>query len=65
MSEWIAVPDRRPPDNRRVLLYWFGLSDMILIGSYTDVFGWTADGRRCPAPTHWMPLPESPEVFAP
>jgi len=63
-QRWIPVSERLPECDKDVLVFWGKALD----GSTIDWFGtaWRNecdDGKWCTdpiVPTHWMPLPESP-----
>ena len=60
MSQWIPVDERLPEIGVSVLVADFGdVHEMAWNGRYWVVpaSGWVGDGV-----THWMPLPEPPEV---
>ena len=62
MSEWISVKDRLPKIDEEVLVCFtdgfnqikFGVAWTISIDGWSGYFGGNI--------THWMPLPEPPEV---
>ena len=61
---WIAVTERLPRMGERVMVAhaadkWIGVGERDIIGSYEY---WSDDGEELNQPTHWMPLPEPPEV---
>ena len=64
MNEWISVKDRTPEAFCKVLAVWRSNGETVI-----DTAFWTDSGFACihwivaPAKiTHWMPLPEPPEV---
>lgn len=64
MCNWISVKDRLPDECTHVLVYGeFGVSMAFLYG---DNKHWyiadTEDWDEVREVTHWMPLPEPPEV---
>jgi hypothetical protein len=71
MSDWISVEDRMPPIDTKVLfmhfyrdeIQWISSGDLLEDGSFfddkdDDVY----NSRYSDTVTHWMPLPEPPEV---
>ena len=54
MSEWIPVDERLPPEETRLLAYD---GDKVFESEY-----WNGNWEWCADVTHWMPLPEPPEV---
>jgi hypothetical protein len=54
MSEFIPVSERLPPEETRVLAYD---GDKVFESEY-----WSGRWEWCADVTHWMPLPEPPEV---
>lgn len=62
MSEWISVKERLPEEGEQVLLLWKHLDHMengqLDEGQYILFDGESMSSH----PTHWMPLPEPPEV---
>lgn len=72
MSEWISVDERLPEDSREVLCWYLNTEGRYcyVIGSYSRRLfeGWETDidNNECyysPVKvTHWMPLPEPPDM---
>lgn len=64
MSEWISVEDRLP-DQGQPVIYWFSLLG-VFAGKFERLNGTNLfSGERGflgDEVTHWMPLPEPPEV---
>ena len=64
--KWISVKDRLPMEGQLVLVYLGGYTGSLMELCSLDEFGgWVTDMRIAEdAPiTHWMPLPEPPEVI--
>lgn len=64
LTRWISVDDRLPEMGERVMVChavdgWVGTGARKLTGAYLH---WDEDGEELNDPTHWMPLPEPPEV---
>lgn len=63
-SQWVQVSERMPPLGERVLCYSLKRGfDVARVEKYWD--GWvTDDGKNLVriAYTHWMPMPQPPEV---
>ena len=60
-ARWIPVEERLPEEGVRVLVFdkAFRQPEM---GTYYAADGWGGDEIAMLDPTHWMPLPEPPEV---
>ena len=61
---WVPVSERLPEMGARVMVGhavdgWVGIGERVLTGTYLH---WEDDGEDLHDPTHWMPLPEPPEV---
>lgn len=65
-SGWISVNDRLPEEDVRVLIVGkrggVQIARSIECGSCSNGRLWISDTRKYPKPTHWMKLPEPPEV---
>lgn len=69
MSEWKAIADEMPPDGVPVLCFGYRWKDSLMCTAsyyakhkYWDPCG--DHGQACDfdiEPTHWMPLPASPD----
>ena len=55
-SEWISVEDRMPPALGKVLVY------SPILGVYMTCYTAYSPSFAEPSVTHWMPLPEPPEM---
>ena len=70
VPQWIPVSERLPDRNENVLIYIPAAAEKTYIASLDEGGMWfssdpTADAYSLGedgAPTHWMPLPEPPEV---
>ncbi|WP_368043047.1 DUF551 domain-containing protein [uncultured Gemmiger sp.] len=61
MSDWISVKDRLPKQQTEVLAFRRGI--MYLAWYDNEIGRWASDEWGIlDAVTHWMPLPEPPEV---
>ena len=65
-NEWVSVEERLPVEAKKVLCF-LALSGgpMVETGYYMGDEGWYYTGVEAPhhgIVTHWMPLPEPPEV---
>jgi hypothetical protein len=64
---WVNVNDKLPENDERVVLYtpynYFG-KDHSCIGDKNSITTCkaTQKGKMVPVFTHWMPLPEMPEI---
>jgi hypothetical protein len=59
--QWVSVEDAMPPNKEPVFLatFWGGVFE----GLWDAAAGeWYMGTTRMPSITHWMPLPEPPEV---
>lgn len=67
MSEWISVKDKLPDDGQQVLAYYTGVEEIDEPPKVrtTFYFGFN-NGFSCVkhygSVSHWMPIPEPPEV---
>ena len=55
------MKERLPPGGVRVLI-WCGPGKFVDFATLDWKYGWHYDDYGSPNPTHWMPLPEPPEV---
>ena len=65
--QWIPVDERLPEVDEHVLACWVPRKDGMACAVIRTLNGkcvWTPGDQwtQCDAPTHWMPLPEPPEV---
>ena len=65
--EWISVLKELPPTDEAVLACWVPRKDGMACAMIRNLDGeycWTPADQwaKCDPPTHWMPLPEPPEV---
>ena len=65
MSDWISVDDRLPK-NRKAVLAWVPINQCHYLVNFEwpEWTSWQGDYRYwwCDEITHWMPLPEPPEM---
>lgn len=59
VPRWISVKERLPENLQKCLTY--SRLNGFKIGCYTEV-GFIMGPGYCTEPTHWMPLPVSPEA---
>lgn len=67
MSKWIPVAERLPKSGERVIVARTKVKDQPLFveqGALMVNGWWKVYGTNTKAVTHWMPLPEPPEVDA-
>jgi len=65
--EWVPVLRELPPTDEPVLACWVPRKDGMACAMIRNLDGeycWTPADQwaKCDPPTHWMPLPEPPEV---
>lgn len=60
LGEWVAVSERVPEGYKRVLVCLDNRA--VCEAAFNPQYGWFETEWRCYRPTHWMPLPEPPEV---
>lgn len=58
---WISVTERLPNEGERVLVFDKAFLQPEM-GTYYSTDGWVGDEIASLDPTHWVPLPEPPEV---
>ncbi len=67
-ARWIPVEERLPEEGEQVIVWMPDCPHhpcgMDMGSCMTDSWGvsWMVSGGRSAFPTHWMPLPEPPEV---
>lgn len=62
MSKWINSRDVLPPRGQPVLGFWF-MGHEYAVVKYDSELGWYDNGMgQVYAPSHWMPLPQGPEM---
>ena len=65
-SRWIAVSERLPEDRQTVIACFppvrSGDPTDVCEATFNKARGWFAMEHGCYTATHWMPLPEPPEV---
>lgn len=63
-SEWISVTERMPKPNKLVLCIWERVDGPVNYGfaRYQRENVWYVSNEGMPKVTHWMPLPEPPEM---
>ena len=61
-SEWIPVSERLPDDGQSVIVFWRKYKEVgeAVFGKEEGWFSTDRDG--CHDVSHWMPMPEPPEV---
>ena len=61
LPRWIHVSERLPEDGESVLAC-FEKSGGVGCATFVERYKWFETDRGCFGATHWMPLPEPPEV---
>lgn len=61
IPRWISVEERLPEDSQSVLAC-FEKSGGVGCATFVDLYKCFETDRGCFGATHWMPLPEPPEV---
>ena len=65
-NEWVSVEERMPVEAEKILCFLeLSGGSMVETGYYMGDEGWYYTGIEAPhhgIVTHWMPLPEPPEV---
>lgn len=62
-TRWVPVTERLPEVGRKVLISWTANREICFDTAFRLIDGWSATHWELSADvTHWMPLPEGPEV---
>ena len=62
-TRWVPVTERLPEVGRKVLISWTANGEICFDTAFRLIDGWSATHWELSADvTHWMPLPEGPEV---
>ena len=62
-TRWVPVTERLPEVGRKVLISWTANGEICFDTAFRLIDGWSATHWELSADvTHWIPLPEGPEV---